>query len=155
MDPRRYNPPTSTAKKVAPPAQTATNPQALPTTAGSMIGSPGLGGSAVAPPSASAALSRLRPIRRTCVESPTPRSSAISRWVLPLVRTRRTASSSNSAVNRRCYFMRGLLHHRDHSTFPKQVHPSTLGRLSQPVSTSGRTTTATGDRADSHSSVGT
>ncbi len=45
------------------------------------------------PTGASAARSLLRPIQRTSVESPTPRSSAISRWVLPLVRTRRTASS--------------------------------------------------------------
>ncbi|MCB4825575.1 hypothetical protein, partial [Roseicella aerolata] len=39
----------------------------------------------------------------------------------PLVRARRTASSSNSFVNRRCCFMWVLLHHRDLSTFPKQV----------------------------------
>src|ERR671911_914744 len=42
--------------------------------------------------------SRLRLIQRTSVDSPTPRSSAISRCVRPLVRTSRTASSSNSFV---------------------------------------------------------
>ena len=72
------------------------------------------------PTGASAAGSQLRPIQRTSVESPTPRPSAISRWGLPLARTRRTFSSSNSAVNRRCCFMRVLLHHRDLSTFPRQ-----------------------------------
>jgi hypothetical protein len=76
------------------------------------------------PPGASGARSRLRPSQRTSVDSPTPRSSAISRWVRPLVRTRRTASSSNSFVNRRCCFMGFLARHRELSTFTKQVQCS-------------------------------
>src|SRR3954471_3822528 len=43
--------------------------------------------------------SRLRPIQRTKVDSPIPRSSAISRCVRPLVCASRTASSANSGVN--------------------------------------------------------
>src|SRR5580700_1852747 len=66
--------------------------------------------------------SRLRPIQRTSVDSPIPRSPAISRWVRPLVCTRRTASSSNSFVNRRCCVIEFLIAHGELSTFPKQVH---------------------------------
>jgi hypothetical protein len=36
------------------------------------------------------------------VDSPIPRSPAVSRWVRPLVRASRTASSSNSFVNSGC-----------------------------------------------------
>src|SRR4051794_40889814 len=66
--------------------------------------------------------SRLRPIQRTSVDNPIPRSPAISRWVRPLVRARRTASSSNSFVNRRCCVIEFLIAHRELSTFLKQVH---------------------------------
>src|SRR3979490_1708220 len=65
--------------------------------------------------------SRLRPIQRTSVESPIPRSPAIARCVRPLVCTRRTASSSNSFVNRRCCVIEFLIAHRELSTLPKQV----------------------------------
>ena len=65
--------------------------------------------------------SRLRPSQRTNVDSPIPRSPAISRWVRPLVCARRTASSSNSFVNRRCCVIEFLFAHRELSTFPKQV----------------------------------
>src|SRR3981081_3544896 len=66
--------------------------------------------------------SRLRPIQRTSVDRPIPRSPAISRCVRPLVCTRRTASSSNSFVNRRCCVIEFLIAHGEFSTFPKQVH---------------------------------
>src|SRR4029077_446186 len=56
--------------------------------------------------------SRLRPIQRTSVDSPIPRSPAISRCVRPLVCTKRTASSANSFVNRRCCIVEFLLNHR-------------------------------------------
>src|SRR5207248_2670025 len=59
---------------------------------------------------------RFRPVDR-----PIPRSPAISRCVRPLVCTRRTASSSNSFVNRRCCVIEFLIAHRELSTFPKQV----------------------------------
>src|SRR3954451_17270136 len=65
--------------------------------------------------------SRLRPTQRTSVDSPIPRSPAISRWVRPLVCARRTASCSNSLVNRRCCVIEFLIAHRELSTFPKQV----------------------------------
>src|SRR3954453_8483039 len=65
--------------------------------------------------------SRLRPTQRTSVDSPIPRSPAISRWVRPLVCARRTASCSNSFVNRRCCVIEFLIAHRELSTFPKQV----------------------------------
>src|SRR6202165_2827095 len=65
--------------------------------------------------------SRLRPIQRTSVDRPIPRSPAISRCVRPLVCTRRTASSSNSFVNRRCCVIEFLIAHGELSTFPKQV----------------------------------
>src|SRR5437764_15190031 len=39
----------------------------------------------------------------------------------PLVCTRRTASSANSFVNRRCCVIEFLIAHRELSTFPKQV----------------------------------
>src|ERR1700687_4658441 len=68
--------------------------------------------------------SRLRPIQRTSVDRPIPRSPAISRCVRPLVCTRRTASSSNSFVNRRCCVIDFLIAHGELSTFPKQVHPN-------------------------------
>src|SRR5712672_1596640 len=66
--------------------------------------------------------SRLRPIQRTSVDRPIPRSPAISRCVRPLVRARRTASSANSFVNRRCCVIEFLIAHGELSTFPKQVH---------------------------------
>src|SRR4029077_2456099 len=66
--------------------------------------------------------SRLRPIQRTRVDRPIPRSPAISRCVRPLVCTRRTASSANSFVNRRCCVIEFLIAHGELSTFPKQVH---------------------------------
>ena len=53
--------------------------------------------------------SRLRPIQRASVDRPIPRSLAISRCVRPLVCTRRTASSANSFVNRRCCVIEFLL----------------------------------------------
>src|SRR4051812_25627764 len=65
--------------------------------------------------------SRLRPIQRTNVDSPIPRLPAISRCVRPLVCARRTASSSNSFVNRRCCVIEFLIAHWEPSTFPKQV----------------------------------
>src|SRR3979411_2790002 len=65
--------------------------------------------------------SRLRPIQRTSVDRPIPRSPAISRCVRPLVCTRRTASSSNSFVNRLCCVIEFLIAHRELSTSPKQV----------------------------------
>src|SRR3979411_2442063 len=65
--------------------------------------------------------SRLRPIQRTSLDSPIPRSPAISRCVRPLVCTRRTASSSNSFVNRCCCVIEFLIAHRELSTSPKQV----------------------------------
>src|SRR5258707_10417471 len=47
-------------------------------------------------------------------------------YVRPLVCTRRTASSANSFVNRRCCVIEFLIAHGELSTFPKQVHlPST------------------------------
>src|SRR3954468_5472961 len=69
--------------------------------------------------------SRLRPIQRTSVDRPIPRSPASSRCVRPLVCARRTASSSNSLVNRRCCVIEFLIAHRELSTFPKQVHTGT------------------------------
>src|SRR3954454_1405648 len=70
--------------------------------------------------------SRLRPIQRTSVDSPIPRSPAISRCVRPLVCAKRTASSSNSFVNRRCCVIEFLIAHWELSTFPKQVHVAGL-----------------------------
>src|SRR4051812_38592453 len=70
--------------------------------------------------------SRLRPTHRTSVDSPIPRSPAISRCVRPLVCARRTASSSNSFVNRRCCVIEFLIAHWELSTFPKQVHHQPL-----------------------------
>src|SRR4051794_22687270 len=70
----------------------------------------------IAPPS------RLRPIQRTSVDSPIPRSPAISRCVRPLVCARRTASSLNSLVNRRCCVIEFLIAHWELSTFLKQIH---------------------------------
>jgi hypothetical protein len=64
--------------------------------------------------------------RDILVESPTPRSSAISRWVRPLVRTSRTASSSNSFVNRRCCFMGGPLASSGPLYFPEAVPTKAL-----------------------------
>ena len=82
--------------------------------------------SAVTSPSAAegstAYRSRLRPIQRTSVDRPIPRSPAISRCVRPLVCTRRRASSANSFVNRRCCVIEFLIAHRELSTFPRQVH---------------------------------
>jgi hypothetical protein len=66
--------------------------------------------------------SRLRPIQRTSVDRPIPRSPAISRCVRPLVCTRRTASSANSFVNGHCCVIEFLIAHGELSTFPKQVH---------------------------------
>src|ERR1700687_1550365 len=80
--------------------------------------------------------SRLRPIQRTSVDSPIPRSPAISRCVRPLVCTRRTASSSNSFVNRRCCVIEFLIAHGELSTFPKQDH---VASISKSCSTSVRT----------------
>src|SRR4051794_8413237 len=73
--------------------------------------------------------SRLRPIQRTSVDSPIPKSPAISRCVRPLVCARRTASSSNSFVNRRCCVIEFLIAQWELSTFSKQVHY--LGRLAR------------------------
>ena len=56
--------------------------------------------------------SRLLLIQRVSVESPTPRSSAICRFVRPLVPTSRTASSSNSFVNRFCFVIEFAFHIR-------------------------------------------
>jgi hypothetical protein len=50
-----------------------------------------------------------------------PRSPAISRWVRPLVRASRTASSSNSCVNRRCCIIEFLTPQRELATFLGQV----------------------------------
>src|SRR5262249_42130525 len=65
--------------------------------------------------------SRLRPLQRASVDRPIPRSPAISRCVRPPVCTRRTASSANSFVNRRCCVIEFLIAHGELSTFPKQV----------------------------------
>src|SRR6478609_1834996 len=67
--------------------------------------------------------SRLRPVQRTSVDSPIPRSPAISRCVRPLVCAKRTASSSNAFVNRRCCVIEFLIAYWELSTFPKQVQP--------------------------------
>src|SRR6202043_1842665 len=83
---------------------------------------------------ATARRSRLRPIQRTSVDSPIPRSPAISRCVRPLVCTRRTASSSNSFVNRRCCVIEFLIAHRELSTFPQQVHYGRIGIEAGPLS---------------------
>jgi len=65
--------------------------------------------------------SRLCDSHRVKVDKLTPRSSLISPFVRPLVRNRRTASSSNSFVNRFCFLARKLLStHQEISTFPKQ-----------------------------------
>src|SRR4051794_15044195 len=80
--------------------------------------------------------SRLRPTHRTSVDSPIPRSPAISRCVRPLVCARRTASSSNSFVNRRCCVIEFLIAHWELSTFPKQVHDGPPGEATH---WSGRT----------------
>src|ERR1044071_2859625 len=77
--------------------------------------------------------SRLRPIQRTSVDSPTPRSLAISRCVRPLDCARRTASSLNSFVNRRCCVIEFLIAHWELPTFSTQVQ--------SPVQTFFRTTT--------------
>src|SRR4051795_13744658 len=79
------------------------------------------------PDGSTACRSRLRPIQRTSVDRPIPRSPAISRCVRPLVYTRRTASSSNSFVNRRCCVIEFLIAHWELSTFPKQVHIAFFG----------------------------
>ena len=71
--------------------------------------------------------SRTRDSQRVNVDWLTPRSSPISRFVRPLVCSRRTASSSNAFVNRFRSISRNLLPtHQELSTFPKQVqhHPS-------------------------------
>src|SRR5665647_2865360 len=70
--------------------------------------------------------SRLRPIQRTSVDSPIPRSSAISRCVRPLVRTSRTASSSNSRVNRFCFVIEFTFHLRKTLHFLEASPTSTL-----------------------------
>src|SRR3954454_1516814 len=81
--------------------------------------------SAVTPLSAAAGSparpSRLRPIHRTSVDSPIPRSLAISRCVRPLVCARRTAPSLNSFVNRRCCVIEFLIAHWELPIFLKQV----------------------------------
>src|SRR3954451_12988421 len=51
------------------------------------------------------------PIQRTNVDSPIPRSSAISRCVRPLVCASRTASSANSGVNL-CFVIEFTFHLR-------------------------------------------
>jgi hypothetical protein len=71
-------------------------------------------------------------IQRTSVDSPIPRSPAISRCVRPLVCARRTASSSNSFVNRRCCIFEFLCTHRELSTFPTKVHSSAAARRRRP-----------------------
>ena len=43
------------------------------------------------------------------------------KYIVPLVCARRTASSRNSFVNRRCCVIEFLIVHRELSTFPKQV----------------------------------
>src|SRR5262249_764951 len=63
----------------------------------------------------------LRPIHRTSVDRPIPKSPAISRCVRPLVSTRRTASCANSFVNRRCCLIEFLIAQKELSTFPEQV----------------------------------
>src|ERR1044071_4440628 len=83
--------------------------------------------------------SRLRPIQRTSVDSPIPRSLAISRCVRPLVCARRTASSLHSFVNRRCCGIEFLIAHWELSTFPKQVqHGSWLNMAEIELSALGR-----------------
>jgi len=67
---------------------------------------------------------------------PDPQITAISRCVRPLVCTRRTASSSNSFVNRRCCIIEFLISHEEHSTFPKQVHSTNLPNQNEPNSES-------------------
>ncbi len=80
--------------------------------------------------------SRLRPIQRTSVDRPTPGSSATSRCVRPLVS--RTASSSNSFVNRRCFVIGFAFHLRKtlHFSRGKSKHslPNSLsyGRQQSP-----------------------
>src|ERR1700730_14579245 len=56
--------------------------------------------------------SRFRAIQRVSVDRPTPRFLAISRRVRPLVRARRTASSSNSCVNPFCFVIEFTFHPR-------------------------------------------
>src|SRR5208282_5054138 len=67
--------------------------------------------------------SRLRPIHRISVDRPIPRSPAISRCVRPLASAKRTASSSNSFLNRRCCIVEFLIRSQELSTFPEQVQP--------------------------------
>src|ERR1700680_1861565 len=81
---------------------------------------------------ATARRSRLRPIQRTSVDSPIPRSPAISRCVRPLVCTRRTASSSNSFVTRCACVIEFLIAHRELSTFPQQVQRTAASIKSTP-----------------------
>src|SRR3954453_22396871 len=69
------------------------------------------------PDGSTACRSRLRPIQRTSVDRPIPRSPAISRCVRPLVCTRRTASSANSFVNRRCCVIEFLIAHGNSPLF--------------------------------------
>src|SRR5580700_7715935 len=61
---------------------------------------------------ASISRSRFRAIQRVSVDRPTPRFSANSRRVRPLVRARRTASSSNSCVNPFCFVIEFTFHPR-------------------------------------------
>jgi hypothetical protein len=70
--------------------------------------------------------SRLRLIQQASVDRPMPRSSAISRRLRPLVPTNRTASSSNSSVERPCRVMGFPPPHQQPSTLPKQVYGSGL-----------------------------
>src|SRR5580692_5466252 len=61
---------------------------------------------------ASISRSRFRAIQRVSVDRPTPRFSANSRRVRPLVRARRTASSSNFCVNPFCFVIEFTFHPR-------------------------------------------
>src|SRR4051812_47580909 len=68
--------------------------------------------------------SRRPSIQERSVDSPIPRSEAISRREQPLVWASRTASARNSGV--KCFFGSGigdlLLHGKELSTSPRQVH---------------------------------
>src|ERR1700688_2491720 len=71
---------------------------------------------------ASISRSRFRAIQRVSVDRPTPRFSANSRRVRPLVRARRTASSSNSCVNPFCFVIEFTFHPRKTLHSSRQVH---------------------------------
>ena len=87
-------------------------------------------------PGASISRSRFRAIQRAGVDRPTPRFSANSRRVRPLVRARRTASSSDSCANPFCFVIEFTFHPRKTLHFfeasPNDFEPEFAEFMHQP-----------------------